>query len=536
MSEDTTNLPPESEPAKEQPPRIAISEAPIFSDKVSEEEKRPFLRMPNHTPAELEALTDQFLESIRSKTEARTTEITNKTNENYVVVDIGERTQNGEPIPAIMTQEEARAYYHLMESIDYLNQMPMNPTAKDSWTNAPRAGGNVVAIGSLGQPDKTDPSSYLRDKLGIGQGKYIPLHGSGFSIQIATPGTLDQLFFQAQLGAEKIEQTRQSTGFSLTTPAAYITQEFTNWVLKYVTKSTAGTIDPVKLKQMISCLDVDPIALGISSAIWSKGYPFERYCYPREEKDAEGTVTVKGCTHTHKMNLDVNRMMVVRYDRLTENQLMQVSKRSGLIDEKTLAAYRQGLRPEVSRVRDVGHGICIILRIPTIYQAERVCTSWLDRVTARSKNINVGGNTREAREAFLLRANVVGRLMSYGHYIEAIGTRESPEDEPTILFSRANVTPSDEAISYNADEKMDNELESMSANEEVCDTIIKQVISFIEDMTVTWTVLPKSKCPKCGEGYDHDKDNELKHDHLISVSALELFTALLDRKIHTSGG
>ncbi len=521
---------------------VISDKAPITTELAELISKLPSVQLPVASATQFAEIAERFMENLAELQEKRTEQLTNKTPEstNFRAIEIGE-DGNGNPIRLIVTEDEGKFYTYINEAIRVLNAGDLTPFKEGKWTNLPIVNNTPCVIGST-TGERSDPSVRLRERLGLGDGRFTPLYGSGFSLSLKMPTALDQLFFQTQLAAERIEQTRRSAGFSLIASAGYMNQLFSDWALKYVDKSTIGSTDPQVIKQHMSVLDLDVLATGIASTLWPKGYPLERQCVTYNVKDdnpenESGFKTV-GCGHVTKEQININRMVIHRTDRLTEDQMIQVSKRSGLIDTKTIEAYRQNLCPNVPRtyVVDEETGLVLILRIPTVYQAERVSTAWLDRLTARARTISMGGSTKDAREAYLLRANSIGRLMEYGHWIEAIGIRNNPEDEPEILFRRAEVSPKDAAEMYDADEKMDTELEGFSADEELCAKIIQIIRKFIEDVTVSWVVLSKTPCPKCGTTYAADVNNELKHPDLISISAIEFFIILLSLKIQVSGG
>lgn len=499
------------------------------------------LQMPNISAEELIEANERFLDAIQGLQETRSEMVTNKDPQaaEFRAVKIGE--SDGQDVQAIMTQDEAEAFYRMNAAFELLQRGPMTAALKeDHWSNMPRSkDNNPVVVGQLPEA-KNNPSLKLRSAMGYGESRYVPLYTSGFSLQMIQPGTLDELFFNQQLATEQINETRDSTGFSLTARSAYLDQAFSNWVLGYVSKSTCGKTSVAELKSMIAFPDLALLAIGIAGTIYPKGYSLERQCTKRTVVDAESETGYSevGCGTVTPYLLNIHRMVVARDDRLTENQLVQVSKRTGLIDEKTIHDYRASIRPDVSRIIKVPNtNVELKLRIPTIYQAERVSTAWLNRLQARTRTLNTGTNTRETRELFLQRANSIGRMMMYGAWIESIGIRENAEDaEAQILFERKPVDIKDDALMFDMDKAMDEELENFSSNEETCDYLIGEISKFIAAVTTFVTVVGRTACPKCGAGFNGDDHNELHHDDVISISAFELFFTLLARKIESSGG
>jgi len=238
---------------------------------------------------------------------------------------------------------------------------------------------------------------------------------------------------------------------------------------------------------------------------------------------------------SRKVNL--RRMLFVRRSRVTEHQFALMAKRSARVDVKTVRGYQESMRPEVSRYIDIGEGMRIKLRVPTLAQYERQATAWMDQMDSRARAVMVSYANEADRQVFLQRANNIAMVMAYSHWIEAVVEEDvEAENGVRVILSRILDEADEEDLEkqYQADQDLDKLLESFADDGDLTTKIADGIEKFINEMTIATVAVPKSGCPKCGKPLTGDTLS--KHPHLVSINPIEVFFTLIHHRIQRAGG
>lgn len=423
-----------------------------------------------------------------------------------------------------LTADEQKAMALLNEMKRQVALMPIDVILEedDKATNRPMVDGNPIMMGLMAPAKGGTSLNSMRDQLGLSRRVGFPLWASGMHVKLNGPGAIDQLGLDAVLGQDKVREAMESLGYSLAAPAVYLNREVVDFAIKHMISTTAGTTDPQTLKEMISLLDFDQIVTSLAFSMHSKGFPVTRRCINSAIK-CDGEINDK---------LNINRMIIVLDSRLNEHQKRFMAKRNGNQDPKSILNYQSMMRENVSRYVDLGEGVRLKLRVPSIAQYEAISTAWLDNMTNESRSLISSNAREEDRKNYLLRAQRVSTVMAYAHWVEAIvGQGDELESEPVVVKTRNLPATATQEEIYETNLEIDDFLRDFANSEELTETFRKALEKFIAAMTVTTVCLEKVKCPKCGNFTEVEDTGPSSHPALVTINPVEFFFTLHRRKI-----
>jgi len=451
----------------------------------------------------------------------------------YAIVKTGQR----HPFTAV--DMDQKTVYLTTEELDAVNNVTSYTRSlrvgfghkifegEDSWNNLPTNGDQKIAITANNPAKSNDPVMRIRGKLGLATEGNAVLWHSGLHLTLEGPPVLNQLRLETQLLDEKINMARDSNGLVYSASSVYLNKAVADFILGFVTKSTIGTTNVEELKKVILLTDLEPLTLAAAATIWPEGYNLDRPCL----------TTHGGCGETLTRKVNLRRMLFVRRSRITESQFSLMAKRSSRVDIKTVKNYQESIRPEVSRYVDLGEGLKVRMRVPTLADYERQATAWMDEMDNRARVLMTSYANDVDRQTYMLRANNIAMVMAYSHWIEAIVEEDenAPDGLKTILTrTLAGNEADDLELQYQADQDLDRLLESFADDGELTAKIADGIEKFINAMTLATVAVPKSHCPSCGLPLTGDSLS--KHPHLVSINPIEVFFTLIHHKIKQSGG
>ena len=393
-------------------------------------------------------------------------------------------------------------------------------TEGEVWRNAPQIGSDIIAIGKSNFEKSTNPVMKMRGALGLSGEFPVPLWASGLHLKLAAPGAIDSLKLETTLLLEKIDMSRDTMGYSLSAPAIYTNGPVIDFILQHTLSSTAGTTNPNELGDLILLTDLEPLAGAAAATVYPDGFVLERPCLKSNG----------GCGHVTRRKINVRRELMVRWERLTEHQKAFMAKRSGRHDPKTIRGYQDQSRPDISRLIDIGGGYFLQLTVPSLNRYRRLAGSWMSRLTNGAKDLIVSNAQREERDAFMQRQSNIALIMAFSMWVESFIYRPSIDADPVVVVTREVSDPDKQ---FEADLAMDKELTDLSADGGQTERIVAQIRKFIDDMTLSSYVVPKTHCGGCGKPVTGD--DLATHPHVVQVNTIELFFTLLRHKIQNSG-
>lgn len=501
--------------------RLNCEEAlPVFEDQMIA--KLGTLALSNFEAAELEVIRRGIYGRIFAAQKKRFAIVKTGQRHPFTPVDMDKRT-------IFLTKEELEAVnnvtaYSASLRVGFGFQLF---EGEDTWTNLPANGDNKIAITANNPAKSNDPVMRIRGQLGLATEGNAVLWHSGLHLTLEGPPVLSQLRLETQLLDEKISMARESNGLVYSASSVYLNKAVADFILGFVTKSTIGTTHVDELKKVILLTDLEPLTLAAASTIYPDGYNLERPCL----------TTHGGCGETLTRKVNLRRMLFVRRSRISEHQFALMAKRSARVDIKTVKAYQESLRPEVSRYIEISPTLRVKMRVPTLADYERQATAWMDEMDNRARVLMTSYANETDRQTYMLRANNIAMVMTYSHWIEAIVEvdDESPDGLKTVLTRVLNgEEANDLELQYQADQDLDRLLESFADDGDLTAKIADGIEAFINAMTLATTAVPKSKCPSCGVPLTGDSLS--KHPHLVSINPIEVFFTLIHHKVKQAGG
>lgn len=518
---------PEPAPAPRQPwageliQRLnCVEELPVLTDDIIK--SLGSVALSNFEAAELEVIRRGVYGRIFAQQSGRIKMVKAGAPHRFMKVDMGEKQT------VLLTEEELNTVNNITSYDKSLRVgFGFKLFETDNWTNLPSNEQHKIAL-TMADPKKSnDPIQRIRGQLGLSTEGNAVLWHSGLHLTIEGAGVLDQLRLETKLSDEKISAARDSNGLIYSASSVYLNRAVADFVLSYVTKSTIGTVNPEELKKVILITDLEPLTQAAAATIYPDGYNLDRPCL----------TDFGGCGHTVSRKVNLRRMLFVRRSQISNDQFSLMAKRSGRVDIKTVRGYQDSMRPEISRYIDIGTGLRIKLRVPTLAQYERQATAWMEEMDNRARQVMVSYANEADRQMFLQRANNIAMVMAYAHWIEAI-VEEDVEAENglrTVLSRILDEADEDDLEKqYQADQDLDKLLESFADDGDLTTAIANGIEKFINDMTIATVAVPKSQCPSCQKPLTGDSLS--KHPHLVSINPIEVFFTLIHHRIQRAGG
>lgn len=493
---------------------------PVFEDDIIK--NLGSLALSNFEAAELEVIRRGIYGRIFAAQKKRAAIVKTGQKHPFTPVDMDQRT-------VYLTGEELEAVNNVTS---YVASLRVGFGYKifegeDTWNNLPTSGDQKIAITQNNPAKSNDPVMRIRGQLGLATEGNAVLWHTGMHLTLEGPPVLNQLRLETQLLDEKISMARDSNGLVYSASSVYLNKAVADFILGFVTKSTIGTTNVGELKKVILLTDLEPLTLAAAATIFPDGYNLDRPCL----------TTHGGCGETLTRKVNLRRMLFVRRSRITEPQFALMAKRSARVDIKTVKNYQDSVRPEVSRYIDIGQGLKVKMRVPTLADYERQATAWMDEMDNRARVLMTSYANETDRQTYMLRANNIAMVMAYSHWIEAIVKED--EDAPDGLKTELSRLLSGEEADdlerqYQADQDLDRLLESFADDGELSAKIADGVEKFINAMTLATVAVPKSTCPSCGVPLTGDSLS--KHPHLVSINPIEVFFTLIHHKVKQAGG
>lgn len=498
-----------------------IEEIPVLEEVTEEEWKKlealGELILPNGDSAELDKLYEHFTLTIIKHQPARKRMVENKQADHLHAMPINEK------MVLYVTEKERAA----MASLAICRRMVRQGHGvglldQGEWTNLPKVGDTILALGKTNFEKSKDPILQFRGAMGL-SGEYpIPLWASGIHLKVTSPGALDSFKLEVKILLEKIDSGLESMGYSLNASSIYMNVPVIDFILDHVLSSTAGTVVPSELEQLILLTDLEMLVGAAAASSHPDGFPLERPCL--KSNGGCGTVT--------KRKINLRRAMFVDFSRLTDEQKNFMVKRSGRHDPLTIRNYQSMTRPTVARLIDLGKGYFLRLTVPTIAQYKRIAGAWMSRLTNGAKELISSNANKAERENFMDTQANIALIMAFAHWVEAIIYKPSFDVDEKVVVTRLTA---DKDKQYEADLAVDKELTNLSADGGQTQRIVDEIKKFIDEMTVATYAVPKTHCsnPECGKLVTGDEYG--KHPELVQMNTVELFFTLLRHKIQNSG-
>jgi hypothetical protein len=347
--------------------------------------------------------------------------------------------------------------------------------------------------------------NHLRHVMFMGEDREVPLMASGFYMMLRAVPDTELSNLETLVLSEKEEIGRLTGGAGLSATSVYLVDHVANMIINNMVSTNVEVTNPGELLDLILVTDIQALSLGQAQSIFPKGYPIEVPC----------TKNYEVCQHVDRYTLGLRYMAVHDNRKLTDLQKVQMSDPDRKITKKDVIKYQEEGPVKVSKVVSVHNGaLRIDFRTPTLRQYINDGRAWIDGISGMVDTI-LSDDMDERQRKFAIEDQArLTTLRQYAHFVKSItivpknGVESTITDRETLL---------------------DN-LNDLSADDEVLKAIVDGVRDHIEAATVTVVGVPKTPCPKCEADVVLSEDDKL-HPRIIPVDALNLFFTLLSLKL-----
>lgn len=398
-----------------------------------------------------------------------------------------------------------------------------DPASK--WTQVLEYQGNKLYGAPLGSKFKSGLNEIegenavlkLMTHLGTGALHYAPLYNSGFWVFFKPAQNVDMLELNTIMAMDKIQLGRSSYGLAHTNHVSYSMSRVFDFALKHVyeTSIKQKSVALSDLADYIAPQDMHAFIWGFLCANYPSGFNYERACIHNPEK----------CTNIDKGNLSISRTLVIREDMLSDWQKNHM--RSFTPNSMTLEDVKR-YRSELSHLhskrvlfnKDTPHELAITFKTPTMReyttQGYKYITSLVDSINAAlGEEVNT-----DVRNAAINRASLAKKLCQWQHFIESIEIGQlSNENELQASIIRDH-------------DSIVRSLEALSSTDSVVDAVIKEIISYVDNSTISLMAIPVYDCPLCHapQETEETKKRYPNFASYIPLDVLQVFFALLARR------
>lgn len=346
---------------------------------------------------------------------------------------------------------------------------------------------------------------HLRHVMGLGEDREIPLFASGLYLTVRAMPDVDLSNLETHVLNEKEQIGRATGGAGLSATAVYLVKHFANAVFDNMASVNVEIKSPDELLDLILITDIQSMATGQGSTIFTKGYPIEVPC----------TRNFQECQSVESYNLNLKWLMIHHNNKLTDHQRAHMQNPDRKHSVKAIQEYQAQGPVVISEVVTVADGkLSIDFRTPTLRQYIDDSESWINGIQEMVDTL-IDDELSDSRRTAIIDDNArLTTLRQYGHFIKSIsitddkGRTSTIDDRETLLRSVAE----------------------LSSDEVVLEAVVNGVRRHIENATISVAGVPKIPCPKCQADVQLTED-EKTHPKYIPVDALNLFFTLLQLKL-----
>ena len=380
-----------------------------------------------------------------------------------------------------------------------------------------------------GRLSGTQALQYVNNYLGSSSSIFIPLWNSGFNVTVGNIKESEVQALVAKLNLSKAELGYVTRGALFSGEDSIVCSMVIDFFISHVITTSLKDYDDEILKQLILVSDLDPIMLGLLTAIHVRGYPINNTCVNvasgKCDYGTEIEVTPDG-EYKYNSLLDFNKLLWVDRTRLTEEDIAQVGAGAKTTDISDVEKYQERHLPprrEVYRLTTptANNGnvtFKLIGKHPSLAEHVKLGRSWVNSVTDMVNRVITDSNFETRNEKEISRFNMMmhfAKSTSSGRHLAWIKELIIEEgDENSDGFDSAESTKiidGHEAI---------REILSEAFSTEHSAKVDKALVDFKDRTTLTLAGLPNYECPKCHHG-QAPKDS--RHPTLIPINVLHYF-------------
>lgn len=338
----------------------------------------------------------------------------------------------------------------------------------------------------------------IMNGLGLGAVVQVPLWHTGIWLTLKAPGDDELLELDRRIAEEKVKLGRASSGIIFSNDSIYTTSYLVNFALRCVYDSSTRDISQEYLKSIIKITDIPSLIWGLLCSIYPNGYPLAQPCVADPSK----------CQHVTRELLNLTKIHWVDNRALSSEHRRHMARRTAKFTDEEIIKYQDTLPTQESREVVIGDSVKMILKVPTVALHEESGFAWVDNIVEMTDRAFAVPLRGEERESYIHNQARVTLLRKYSHWVSKIVYEED------VVEDRATI---------------DNLLSRFSTAKGISNTLIENIVKYIDDCTVALVAIPTYNCPQCGEPAGNA---DRRHDDLIPLDVARIFFTLRSQRLY----
>jgi hypothetical protein len=422
-------------------------------------------------------------------------------------------------IPKEPPDEESKAWFNALVASTLMNYSlgrfseTVNRDGADFVQKVAAPNGDELGIRTPRIAQTSDPSkftgkkaaTYIRQKIGLGNYKKVPLWKTGIWVTINKPSEADLIDLNLRTMERKRELGRRTMGMAFNNTRTLTTGPLLEFIKEKITATTfAG--DSVDLFDVICMDEIPALVTGLAAVVYSKGgFRYETQC----------AANPTDCTAQIVQLADPTLMLWTDQSQLDEYQrnFMSNSMKQTTTQEM-VNIYRSHFKvPRTKKiVIDKENGISAVLKMPTINESIQMGANWVNDIERLATTALAIDATDGERDRYAARQAAVTILRSYEHFIESIET---------------------DGVTISDPDQLKETLNDMSVVGSIRNDMLDEIGKFIDSSTLSLCCTTDFVCPHCGGTQipQELKDGKTRRSELIVVDPETVFFALLGWRV-----
>lgn len=341
----------------------------------------------------------------------------------------------------------------------------------------------------------------MRSAVGLGSTLSVPLWHTGIWVRLDAPMNITLLELQRRIGMSKISLGRNTSGAAFNNTSVYIYTHLIDMILEHVAGSTLGNnVTVQQLKETILVTDMPALIWGMASIIWPNGYPLVRPCVSDPTK----------CNHVDEAHINIGRLHWVNDRALSTFQRNLMSKRENVVTKEQLEQYQTEHVAPQEKLIEVNDATKISLKVPTIAEYFDAGHRWVDNIVASAHDAFGNELSDSERDDYVAECAAASRLRVYSHWVNHIAFYDNDEEVSRIEER----------------EGIENALEVLTPDTELCDDIIGKIDAYIPQSIISAIGIPRYQCPAC-KGSSPDEGALTQLPEILQLEVAQVFFTLM---------
>ena len=348
--------------------------------------------------------------------------------------------------------------------------------------------------------------------LGIGGLTRIPLFNSGFWVFFKPASPMEMLTLRMMTTGDKVELGRRSYGLTHSNHIVYSLSRIFEMALAhvYATSVDATEMHPNEIRKYLKPQDLHVFIWGFLFACYPSGFRYETACIENPEK----------CQHVFEGTLAISKIRVDDSNLLSDKQkAFMCSFSSNSRKLKEVLDYQTELTAMQDKRIIFNEGsnneVAITLQTPSVVEYIEQGYSYINSIVDSVTKAMAMDASDQERTLFMEEASRSSTLCQYIHFVKSVefGQLSKPDGAVVKMTDRSTVMDA---------------LKVLSPTASLREAIIKAILDYIAESTVSIIAMPAYDCPVCKAEQDAHLTTRLpKHTAYIPLDIIQIFFGLL---------